>query len=132
MSVPLRRTRRLQDTLVTAAHRACDDGHLDIAASLLRLAEELVAEETDLRRRRHDRWSLLSAPDRLWHLRHGDPDQAPPLTAEPPQDPDAQPPTLEPSALEPPALNSSGPSPLGGRLIAAAKPRRPGAATQSV
>jgi hypothetical protein len=125
MSVPLRRTRRLQDTLVTAAHRACDDGHLDIAARLLRLAEELVAEETDLRRRRHDRWLLLAAHERLWHLRHGDPDQAPPPTVGPPQDPDAQPPALDPPALESPALESpalksSGPAPLGGGLIAAA------------
>lgn len=69
--LPLRRTRRLQDTLLSAAHRACDDGLLDISAQLLRLTEEVVAEEADLRRRRQDRWALIAAYERLWHLRHG-------------------------------------------------------------
>jgi hypothetical protein len=78
--LPLRRTRRLQDTLLSAAHRACDDGLLEIAVKLLRLAEEVVAEEPDLRRRRQDRWALIAAYERLWHLRHGDlaPDPAEP------------------------------------------------------
>jgi hypothetical protein len=71
----IRRTRRLQDTLLTAVHRACDGDQLDIAARLLRLAEEVVAEEPDLRRRRQDRSALIAAHERLWHLRHGDPDQ---------------------------------------------------------
>jgi hypothetical protein len=71
--LPLRRTRRLQDTMLAAVHRACDDGLLDIAAEMLRLAELVVAEESDLRRRRQDRWALIAAHERLWHLRHGEP-----------------------------------------------------------
>ena len=78
---PLRRTRRLQDTMLAAAHRACDDGLLDIAADLLRLAEAVVAEETDLRRRRQDRWALIAAHERLWHLRQGLPLGAAPDSA---------------------------------------------------
>src|SRR3954453_10676883 len=70
----LRRTRQVQDTLLTAAHRACDDRRLEMAARLLRLAEELVTEEADPRRRRQDRWALIAAHERLWHLRHGEPD----------------------------------------------------------
>jgi hypothetical protein len=81
--LPLRRTRRLQDTLLSAAHRACDDGLFAVASKLLHLAEEVVAEEPDLRRRRQDRWALIAAHERLWHLRHGglaaDPAGPPPL-----------------------------------------------------
>ncbi|MFC7541806.1 hypothetical protein ACFQU2_23220 [Siccirubricoccus deserti] len=53
-------------------HRACDDGQLDLAAKLLRVGEESMAVESDLRRRRQDLWGLIAAHERLWHLRHDD------------------------------------------------------------
>jgi len=68
----IRRSRRLQDTILAAVHRACDDGQLELAGKLLRVGEESMASEPDLRRRRQDLWGLIAAHERLWHLRHGD------------------------------------------------------------
>ncbi|WP_149539588.1 hypothetical protein [Siccirubricoccus phaeus] len=66
-----RRSRRLPDTILAAVHRACDAGQLDLAGKLLPLAEEAMAAEADIRRRRQDVWSLIAAHERLWHLRQG-------------------------------------------------------------
>jgi hypothetical protein len=68
------RGRRLHDTLLVAVHRVCDGGHLDVAARLLRLTEEAMAAEPDIRRRRQDMWTLIAAYERLWHLRYADAD----------------------------------------------------------
>jgi len=64
------RSRRLHASILAAAHRACDSGHLDIAVKLLQLSEEVIAAEADPRRRRHDVASLIAAHERLWNLRH--------------------------------------------------------------
>ncbi len=72
-TLTVHRQRRLREVILTAVHRACDDGRLDLAAALLRLAEVATAAETDPRRRRQDLWSLVAAHERLWHLRHSDP-----------------------------------------------------------
>jgi hypothetical protein len=66
------RGRRLHDTLLVAVHRVCDGGRLEVAARLLRLTEEVMAAESDIRRRRQDMWTLIAAHERLWHLRHPD------------------------------------------------------------
>jgi hypothetical protein len=76
--VPIRRSRRLQDTILAAVHRACDEGQLELASKLLRVGEESMAVEPDLRRRRQDLWGLIAAHERLWHLRHDDADLSPP------------------------------------------------------
>ncbi|MBV1800020.1 hypothetical protein [Siccirubricoccus sp. G192] len=52
-------------------------GHLDLAARLLRLTEEAMAVEPDIRRRRQEMWTLIAAHERLWHLRHADADLPP-------------------------------------------------------
>src|SRR4051812_38461235 len=70
--VTVRRSRRLQDTILAAVHRACDDGQLELAGKLLRVGEESMAAEADLRRRRQDLWGLIAAHERLWYLRHED------------------------------------------------------------
>ena len=73
----IRRSRRLQDTILAAVHRACDEGQLDLAAKLLHVGEESMAVEPDLRRRRQDLWGLIAAHERLWHLRHDDFESSP-------------------------------------------------------
>jgi hypothetical protein len=70
--VTIRRSRRVQDTILAAVHRACDEGQLELAGKLLRVGEESMAAEPDLRRRRQDLWGLIAAHERLWHLRHED------------------------------------------------------------
>jgi len=67
---PPRRGRRLQDTILTAAHLACDAGETALAAALLRLGETAITTEPDLRRRQQTRRMLVAAHERLWHLRH--------------------------------------------------------------
>ena len=68
------RSRRLHDTILVAVHRACDGGQLEVAARLLRLSEEVMSAEPDIRRRRQEMWTLIAAYERLWHLRHADAD----------------------------------------------------------
>lgn len=55
---------------MAAVHRACDGGQLEIAAKLLRLAEESMGSEPDARRRQQDLWALIAGYERLWHLTH--------------------------------------------------------------
>lgn len=55
---------------MAAVHRACDGGQLETAAKLLRLAEESMAAEPDVRRRQQDLWALIAGYERLWHLTH--------------------------------------------------------------
>jgi hypothetical protein len=78
----IRRTRRVPDMILAAAHRACDEKLVDVAGGLLRLCEEVVAEEGDPRRRRQDLWGLIAAHERLWQLRH-DPAHSEPATHTP-------------------------------------------------
>ena len=71
MNASTRRGRRLQGFIIVAAHQACDGGQYDIALRLLRLVEELVFAESDLKQRQRDLSALVATHERLWHLRHG-------------------------------------------------------------
>jgi hypothetical protein len=71
---PQRKTgKRLLDWILTAFHVACDQRDIEVASRLLIVLEAMiVAPRPSLRieRRRHDPATLVSAHERLWHLRH--------------------------------------------------------------
>lgn len=69
---PPRHSRRLSDKILIAFHHACDISELDVAASLLRVLEDLVSRrhEPPEGNRRRNIESLVAAHERLWHLRH--------------------------------------------------------------
>lgn len=71
---PPRHSRRLSDKILIAFHHACDTGELEVAASLLRVLEDLVSRrhEPPEGNRRRNIESLVAAHERLWHLRHPD------------------------------------------------------------
>lgn len=65
--------RRLSDNILTAFHLACDQGDFEVAARLLRVLETIITAARPSpqgERRRHDPTTLVSAHERLWHLRH--------------------------------------------------------------
>lgn len=71
-----RHTRRLPDKVLVAFHHACDTADLEVAEHLLRVLELMLtrrpaAAETN---RRRSMESLVAAYERLWHLRHPDPE----------------------------------------------------------
>jgi hypothetical protein len=76
----VRRSRRLHDIILVAVHRACDDGHLELAARLLRLSEGVMPDEPDPRRRQHEMGTLIAAYERLWHLCHAEAELLPDST----------------------------------------------------
>ena len=61
---------RIQRSMLSLVHRACDSGHLDLAATLLKLAETLTEAEPDIRQRRRDAAVIVAAYERLWRLRN--------------------------------------------------------------
>lgn len=70
-----RHTRRLPDKVLVAFHHACDTMDLEVAEQLLRVLELMLTRrptsvETN---RRRSMESLVAAYERLWHLRHPDP-----------------------------------------------------------
>jgi hypothetical protein len=73
-----RYTRRLSDKILIAFHHACDQADLEVAEQLLRILEMMLTRRplTPDGSRRKNMESLVAAHERLWHLRHPNPDQA--------------------------------------------------------
>ena len=67
---PLQQKGRIQPSMLSLVHRACDAGHLELAATLLKLAETLTEAEPDIRQRRRDAAVIVAAYERLWRLRN--------------------------------------------------------------
>jgi hypothetical protein len=68
-----RYTRRLSDKLLLVFHSACDQGRLDVAESVLDLAEQVVRRDPpplQPERRRQDMVAIVQAYERLWELRN--------------------------------------------------------------
>lgn len=68
-----RYTRRLSDKLLMVFHSACDQGRLDVAESVLDLAEQVVRRDPPTAqpdRRRQDMVAIVQAYERLWELRN--------------------------------------------------------------
>lgn len=68
-----RYTRRLSDKLLMVFHSACDQGRLDVAESVLDLAEQVVRRDpppAQPERRRQDMVAIVQAYERLWELRN--------------------------------------------------------------
>jgi hypothetical protein len=69
------RRRRLSDKIISAFHAGCDEGALDIAASLLSTLQMLVkhppGRSTGTDRRKAKDLAVLR--ERLWSLRHPSP-----------------------------------------------------------
>lgn len=67
-----RHSRRLSDKVLAAFHHACDQADLEVAEHLLQLLELMTTRRPrpeDGTRRRNIQ-GLVSAHERLWHLRH--------------------------------------------------------------
>ncbi len=74
---PPRQTRRLPDKVLVAFHHACDTMDLEVAEHLLRVLELMLTRRpvpAEINRRRSME-SLVAAYERLWNLRHPDPEQ---------------------------------------------------------
>lgn len=73
-----RYTRRLSDKILIAFHHACDQADLEVAEQLLRILEMMLTRRplTPDGSRRKNMESLVAAHERLWHLRHPNPEQA--------------------------------------------------------
>ncbi len=70
-----RYSRRLSDKILLAFHHACDQGDYEIAEQLLHILENMLTRRTvppDANRRKSIE-SLVAAHERLWHLRHPEP-----------------------------------------------------------
>ena len=69
---PPRHSRRLSDKILVAFHHACDLMDLEVAEQLLMIVEQMTTRHPrpeDGNRRRNIQ-GLVSAHERLWHLRH--------------------------------------------------------------
>lgn len=66
--VPKPGSRRLIDKVLLAVHHACDQGKLDVARSLLGVAEVVVKENAGQVERRKSQDALVAAHERLWEL----------------------------------------------------------------
>ena len=68
------RGRRLIDKIMVPFHSACDQGDLEVAEQLLRVAEMVVLRPepaaSPVKDRRKNRDNLVAAHERLWELRH--------------------------------------------------------------
>lgn len=72
-----RHSRRLSDKILIAFHHACDQGDFEVAEHLLRILEMMLTRRpvsADGNRRRNME-SLVAAHERLWHLRHPEPQE---------------------------------------------------------
>ncbi len=67
-----RYTRRLSDKIFVAFHQACDTIELDVAEQLLGILEKMMSKRhtTNDGNWRHNMDNLVTAFQRLWHLRH--------------------------------------------------------------
>jgi hypothetical protein len=73
-----RYTRRLSDKISVAFHHACDQGDFEVADRLLKVLEFMIdAPRPPNERERRSKASLVAAYERLWHLRHPDPELNP-------------------------------------------------------
>jgi len=66
--------RRLSDKILIAFDQACDQGDLEAATDLLRIAETILLQRpahAGLDRRKSLN-SIVDRQERLWHLRHAD------------------------------------------------------------
>jgi hypothetical protein len=72
-----RYSRRLSDKVLIAFHHACDQADFEIADELLRLLETMLTRRPLVPdgNRRRSMESLVAAHERLWHLRHGSPEE---------------------------------------------------------
>lgn len=72
-----RRGRRLSDMILVAFHMACDRDDFEVANQLLAILEIVVQRPPPEGRaeRRRERDSLVAAYERLWSLRHPDPER---------------------------------------------------------
>jgi hypothetical protein len=71
-----RYSRRLSDKVLIAFHHACDQADFEIADELLKLLETMLTRRPIVAdgNRRRSMESLVAAHERLWHLRHGNPE----------------------------------------------------------
>jgi hypothetical protein len=70
-----RHTRRLSDKILVAFHHACDQGDFEVADRLLKVLEFMIdTPRPPPGRERRNKASLVAAYERLWHLRHPDPE----------------------------------------------------------
>jgi hypothetical protein len=80
-----RKTRRLSDKILTAFHQACDQADLEVAEHLLNTLDTMTTAQRRARaprgsERRRSQGTVVAAHERLWQLRHFDPeDEAPNL-----------------------------------------------------
>lgn len=67
--------RKLSQRLIAAAHYACDLGELDMAGTLLALAEEAILRRSEFQsfNKRRVVEDIVSAYERLWRLRQDGP-----------------------------------------------------------
>lgn len=75
--VPLpRHTRRLSDKILVAFHHACDTNDLEVAEQLLRVMEHMMTRRPNPAEgnRRRSMESLVAAHERIWHIRHPEPE----------------------------------------------------------
>ena len=74
-----RYSRRLSDKILFAFHFACDQRDFEVAAQLLQVLEAVIAAPRLVRASgagRRDQDALVAAHERLWQLRHPDPEEA--------------------------------------------------------
>jgi hypothetical protein len=70
-----RHTRRLSDKILVAFHQACDQSDFQVAELLLNILEEMIASPRRPHgRERREKATLVAAHERLWHLRHPNPE----------------------------------------------------------
>ena len=63
-------TRRLSDKIMVAYRQSCEQGDYDIAKRLLCVLEMMLAPPIAGDQRWNDMEAMVSAYERLWHLRH--------------------------------------------------------------
>jgi hypothetical protein len=66
--------RRLSDKIISAFHIACDRADYAVAEALLNILDFMAARPVPGERRRHEMEVLIAAHERLWHLRHHEPE----------------------------------------------------------
>jgi hypothetical protein len=71
-----RYTRRLSDKILVAFHQSCDQGDFEVAEQLLHVLEMMLARRPIMPdKRRRDMEAVVAAHERLWHLRHPEPQE---------------------------------------------------------
>ncbi|MEA2741084.1 MAG: hypothetical protein QOH05_4391 [Acetobacteraceae bacterium] len=72
-----RYSRRLSDKILIAFHHACDQADFEVAEQLLHILEMMLTRRplTPDGTRRRNMESLIAAHERLWYLRHPNPEE---------------------------------------------------------